>query len=154
MNTIASRQKQQGAALIVGLVLLMILTLLGVTGLSTATLEVAMADNMQRGQYAFQGAESALVSEMRAAPAQVNLDGTEARGQLLRDDIAYSYSDASGNTIVDVAVDTTFQDYVSDFGEASQVHFESRGVARTPARGAQSIQRAGYFVLAPNPDAL
>ncbi|MDH3588995.1 MAG: PilX N-terminal domain-containing pilus assembly protein [Gammaproteobacteria bacterium] len=151
MNTSLPR-RQQGAALIVGLILLMILTLLGVTGLNTATLEVAMADNMQRGQYAFQGAESAIMSEMRIAPGAVTLNGSETRGQVLRATIPYPYDDAAGNRVVDVMVGTSFQGYV-EFGEASsQVHFESRGVANTPVRGAQSIQRAGYFVLAPNPD--
>ncbi|MBT8135968.1 MAG: hypothetical protein KJO54_03035 [Gammaproteobacteria bacterium] len=144
--------RQRGAALIVGLVLLMILTLLGVAGLNTATLEAAMADNMQRGQYAFQGAESAIMAEMRIAPGQVTLTGAELRNDPVRPTTNYSYSDTSGTPVVNVAVNTSFQGYVA-FGEASsQVHFESRGAATTPARGARSTQRAGYFVLAPNPD--
>ncbi|MBT8132047.1 MAG: hypothetical protein KJO35_07250 [Gammaproteobacteria bacterium] len=148
MNTTLP-QRQSGAALIIGLILLLVLTVLAVSGMSTATLEVAMADNMQRGQYVFQGAESALNAQMLVAPAQVALDGDESRGDLLLENIPFAYADADGNTVANVSVDTNFQSYVV-FGEASkQVHFESRAVATTPSRGAPSAQRAGYFVLAP-----
>jgi len=50
---------QQGAALVVSLILLMILTLLAVSTMSTASLEVTMAGNNQFGENAFQLAETA-----------------------------------------------------------------------------------------------
>lgn len=149
MRNLTSPSRQRGAALIVGLILLMILTLLGVSGMTTSTLELVMADNMQRGQYVFQAAESALNSEMNIAPGAVRLSGGEARGTVLRDDVAYAYDDASGTRVADVVVDTTYQG-ATEFGEAAaRVHFESRGVADSPTRGARSTQRLGYFVLAP-----
>lgn len=142
-------QRQHGAALVIGLILLMILTLLGVSGMTTSTLELVMADNMQRGQYVFQAAESALRTEMAVAPTQVTINGNELRGDLLREDIAYTYTDADGNAVAAVDVDTTYQGSVA-FGEgAQQVHFESRGEASSTVRGARSAQRIGYFVLAP-----
>ena len=52
------RKQQQGAALIVGLVLLMVLTVLGVSGMKTAALELTMASNHQFHQDAFQSAET------------------------------------------------------------------------------------------------
>lgn len=52
------RKQQQGAALIVGLVLLMVLTVLGISGMNTATLELTMASNAQFHQDAFQAAET------------------------------------------------------------------------------------------------
>ena len=141
--------RQRGAALVIGLVLLMILTLLGITGMTTSRLELAMADNMQRGQYVFQAAESALAAEMLAAPAQINLTGNEVRGDEVLADSTYTYNDADGNAVADVEVDTSYQGIVF-FGQgAKKVHFESRGVATTPVRGARSAQRVGYFVLAP-----
>ena len=149
MRNLNTASRQRGAALIIGLILLMILTLLGVSGMTTSTLELVMADNMQRGQYTFQAAESALNSEMNIAPGAVVLGGGEVRGTVLRDDIAYAYDDAVGARVADVNVDTTYQG-TSEFGEAaSKIHFESRGVAESPTRGARSAQRLGYFVLAP-----
>ena len=143
-------QRQQGAALITGLILLMVLTVLGISGLTTARLEVAMADNMQRGQYAFQAAESAVNAQLWVAPHQITLDGTEIRDEVLLFNVSFPYKDEAGNVVAFALVDTNFHGYLA-FGDATkQVHYESRAVARTPVRGAQSIQRAGYFVLAPN----
>lgn len=152
MRNLTPLRRQRGAALIIGLILLMILTLLGVSGMTTSTLELVMADNMQRGQYVFQAAESALNSEMNIAPGAVELGGGEVRGTILRDDIAYDYADSGGTPVANVLVDTTFQGTTS-FGEAAdKVHFESRGTANSPTRGARSIQRQGFFVLAPSND--
>ena len=44
---VAARSRQQGAALIVGLVLLLVLTVIGISGMNTATMELAMANSAQ-----------------------------------------------------------------------------------------------------------
>ena len=54
------RSRQRGAALVVALVLLMILTVLGISGMTTATLQLTMAGNAQFHQQAFQAAETGL----------------------------------------------------------------------------------------------
>lgn len=59
MNSIVNR-KQNGAALIVGLVLLMVLTLLAISSMTNSTTEVAMAQNAQYSQNAFQSAETGI----------------------------------------------------------------------------------------------
>jgi type IV pilus assembly protein PilX len=53
-------KKQQGAALIVGLILLVVITVLAISGMNTATTELAMARNDQNYEYAFQAAETGL----------------------------------------------------------------------------------------------
>lgn len=68
---------QHGAALVIGLILLMVLTLLAVAGMNSASLEFIMAGNEQFHQNAFQasetGIEQALVSGafVPAAPDEV-----------------------------------------------------------------------------------
>ena len=52
--------KQQGAALIVGLILLVVITVLAISGMNTATTELAMARNDQNYENAFQAAETGL----------------------------------------------------------------------------------------------
>ncbi len=52
--------RQRGAVLIVSLVLLVILTLLGVSMMNTTKLEERMASNTQEASQAFQGAETGL----------------------------------------------------------------------------------------------
>ena len=49
--------KQQGAALVIGLILLLIMTLLGVSGMNTASLELMMTSNEQFSENAFQASE-------------------------------------------------------------------------------------------------
>lgn len=53
-------QRQTGAALVVGLVLLLIMTVLGVSSIRTATLQERMAGNLRDNNLAFQAAEAAL----------------------------------------------------------------------------------------------
>ena len=58
-RTLTTGRHQRGTALIMSLVILMILTILGVTAMGTATLEERMAGNTQELNKAFQAAESA-----------------------------------------------------------------------------------------------
>ncbi len=55
---------QRGAALVVGLILLLVITLLAISGMSTASLELQMAGNAQYGQNAFQAAETGIEQAM------------------------------------------------------------------------------------------
>ncbi len=60
MKTMTYNNKQQGAALVVGLILLVVITILAISGMSTATTELAMARNDQNYENAFQAAETGL----------------------------------------------------------------------------------------------
>jgi type IV pilus assembly protein PilX len=53
-------RKQDGAALVVGLILLVVITVLAISGMNTATTELAMARNNQNYENAFQAAETGL----------------------------------------------------------------------------------------------
>lgn len=52
--------RQQGAALVVGLILLVVITILAISGMNTATTELAMARNDQTAENVFQAAERGL----------------------------------------------------------------------------------------------
>ncbi len=54
------RKRQQGAALVIGLLLLVVITILAVSGMNTATTELAMARNDQTYENVFQAAETGL----------------------------------------------------------------------------------------------
>ncbi len=62
-------KKQQGVALIVSLVILLVLTIIGVQSMSTSVLEERMAGNYRDKKMAFEAAESAL----KAAEAFLNV---------------------------------------------------------------------------------
>ena len=60
MNKMTQFKKQQGAALVVGLIMLVVITVLAISGMNTATTELAMARNDQNYENAFQAAETGL----------------------------------------------------------------------------------------------
>ena len=60
MQSFSSKDRQGGAALIVGLVLMVLITALAISGMNTATNELALARNDQVHEYAFQAAETGL----------------------------------------------------------------------------------------------
>lgn len=59
--------RQRGAVLVTALLLLLVLTVLGVAGLVTATLELRMAGNVQDHERAFAAAEHAIEQALLAA---------------------------------------------------------------------------------------
>jgi len=64
MNKQISMKKQQGAALVVGLILMLVITVLAISGMNTATTELAMARNDQNYENAFQAAETGLAAAL------------------------------------------------------------------------------------------
>lgn len=61
-----SSRDQRGGALIVGLVLLTVLTMLGVAGMKTSIMELTMAGNKQFSEDAFQAAETGIDRALQA----------------------------------------------------------------------------------------
>jgi type IV pilus assembly protein PilX len=57
-------RREQGAALVVGMILLLVLTLLAVSGMNTASTELVMAGNEQFQENAFQAAEMGIEQGM------------------------------------------------------------------------------------------
>jgi type IV pilus assembly protein PilX len=80
-SNIALKNRQTGAALVIGLLLLVVITVLAVSGMNTATTELALARNDQNYEYAFQAAETGL----EIAIAQNNFTTQGATTPLTRD---------------------------------------------------------------------
>jgi len=55
-----SKKSQTGAVLVVGLILMVIITILAISGMNTATTEIAIARNDKNNENAFQAAETGL----------------------------------------------------------------------------------------------
>ncbi len=60
--SVHKRKKQTGAVLLIGLILLFIITLVGVSSMQTTILDEKIVSNMQSASLAFHGAETGLVS--------------------------------------------------------------------------------------------
>jgi type IV pilus assembly protein PilX len=72
----ALRQRQRGAALVVGLILLAVLTLLAIAGMNTASTELIMAGNEQFRQQAFQASEAGIERQLMTLAADMAPDST------------------------------------------------------------------------------
>jgi type IV pilus assembly protein PilX len=70
---IAQRAGQQGAALVIGLLLLLVLTILAISGMTTASLELLMAGNEQYQERAFQAADSAVERAIASGVYNTNI---------------------------------------------------------------------------------
>ena len=153
MRTIPS---QAGAALIIGLILLMVMTVLGVTGMSRAILDMRMADNTRQGQYAFEAAQSAIDTEM-LNPNPIAFDETVESGDVVRQlDPPYSFPAEVDTPLATAAAETVFRSEADmapdsgwEAGTMTALHFEIDSRGESVARGARSEQLAGFYVMAP-----
>lgn len=145
----ATRSRQRGAVLVIGLILLMILTVLGISGMTTGALELTMAGNAQFYQQAFQAAETGLAIAIAGGQFGAAIDGSEF---VLR---PITLGDGSAS----VRAVTTFQEAtpipdrafsigVGALGTVQAFHFDVVAEGTAP-RNATSTHRQGFYVLGP-----
>lgn len=137
--------RQRGAALVVGLVLLLILTLLAISGMNTATTELIMAGNEQYQTRAFQAAETGI--EMAIATARLNpalaIDTIQA-------DIPDTNPNADDDRYSANVVPSGCSGLPPGFsiGEFHSEHFQISS-AGTSLRNAASTHTQGIYLIAP-----
>jgi type IV pilus assembly protein PilX len=131
----ASRATQTGATLVVGLVLLLVLTVVGVAGMNTATMEIAMAANTQFQQDAFQSAEDgidiAIGTRAYSTDAPRTIDGL---------------GDPSLDRRAVITFRTSTAAWGSSAGELAAFHFDIEAVGRGP-RNALSQHTQSFYVV-------
>jgi type IV pilus assembly protein PilX len=129
---------QRGATLIVGLVLLLVLTVVGVSGMNTATMEINMAANTQFQQDAFQMTEDGLDTVLAERDYST--------------DAARTLDWIGGGTAYDRRAVTTYRlntdvpDAAFSSDEVEAFHFDTRAVGRGP-RNAQSEHVQSFYVV-------
>ena len=136
------RKRQQGAALIIGLLLLVVITILAVSGMNTATTELAMARNDQTYENAFQaaetGIENALAQDVFSIAGPVVITPPATTYEVVTATIRYedstlvpdqAFSLGSGSGIAAYHFNATSQaDYIISVGNdrnASAVHTQA-----------------------------
>lgn len=144
--------RQQGAALVIGLILLVVITVLAISGMNTATTEIAMARNDQNYENAFQAAETGLETAL-------------ARGQYdtLAADVLPQYVSPSGHEFVDARVEfedsTLVPDKAFSLGVGSGIaayHFIATSQAQslrdpgnTTDRDASAVHTQAFYIVGP-----
>jgi type IV pilus assembly protein PilX len=141
---------QAGAALVIGLLLLLILTLLAISGMNTASLELVMAGNTQYQQNAFQAAETGIAQALVAAgfnpgdpPQRLPAAGTT----LIADTGGSDAYVATVTPQLGGAAQPAM--WGSSWDSFSTFHFETRSVG-TSSRNATATNRQGVAVIAPH----
>lgn len=148
-------QGERGAALIVGLVLLMVLTVLAISAMRSATLDLAMSGNAQFREHAFQLAESGIGATLRGVEtAAIDLDAAPDCPAAAR---PWSDADLPWNAAVDVAaLGGRYQTRLclegatsdlpgSSIGKFIQLHYRVESRGRTDQRNAEAIHAQGFL---------
>lgn len=142
-------KRQRGAALVIGLVLLMVLTVLGVSGMSTATLELTMASNAQFSQDAFQAAETGidLVIARRTFNTIPGDPGNVIPLTPLGDG-SYAAQSVTGFQGTTPVPDIGFSAGVGTPGVVQAYHFDVVSIGTGP-RNARSTHNQSFYVVGP-----
>ena len=151
MNTVIQIQKQQGAALIVGLILLVVITVLAVSGMNTATTELAMARNDQNYENAFQAAETGLEGAL-AQGQFTTLAGATVTKVINSNDSVTAQIDFEDSTLVpDKAFSLGVGSGVSAYHFLATSTAESRraGAGTTTDRDSMAVHTQAFYVVGP-----
>ncbi|MEL7537460.1 MAG: pilus assembly PilX N-terminal domain-containing protein [Pseudomonadota bacterium] len=145
MNRITMRRKQQGAALVVGMILLMVLTVLAISGMNTATTELALAQNTQYFENAFQAAESG-IEEALSRP-DTDWDQT-ANGVTIPVRYITPTTSVETSVVFQIAGPVLEVDRPSSLNTFEALHYDATASAEA-ARGATAQHRQGFYNIAP-----
>jgi type IV pilus assembly protein PilX len=146
MNGMASGiQQQKGAALVVGLILLVVLTILAVSGVFTSTMELRMVRNTQSQERAFQAAEVAIedalanpVLSTSAAFAQADTAVPNSAPDLYSYQLQFVGQAPLGTGMTGYSIGTAFQTY----------HFEVDATGTGPD-DATADHTQSFYVVGP-----
>jgi type IV pilus assembly protein PilX len=138
MHSMPLLSRQRGATLIVGLVLMLVLTVLGVSGMNTATTEITMAGNTQFQEDAFQLTEDA--ADIAIGTRDYSTDTAHVVDWLGDPD----YDRRAVVTWCGCTTDVPDAAFSSD--EVVAYHFDINSVGRGP-RNATSNHRQGFYVI-------
>ena len=155
MRAISDIKHQGGAALIVGLVLMVLITALAISGMNTATTELAMARNDQIHEYAFQAAETGIEDILSSESLTTNGIATT--------DLAINAQDSVSGEIVFEGW-SIVPDKAYSLGSGSGIaayHFVGTATATsrrdpdtTTSRDAEAVHSQAFYIVGPEPPAL
>jgi len=141
-----NRRRETGAALIVGLLLLMVLTILAISGMNTSTVELQMAANMQYSQNAFQAAEVGLERAIKAGNFDTSITRTVPPTVLYGPD---EFSSTTSFELTNGITPVPTGGYSMGAGTGfAAYHFDVTSVG-TSARNARAVNSQSFYVVGP-----
>lgn len=144
--TLGSRHDQRGAVLVAGLIILMVLTVLGVSSINTATLELTMAGNAQAHQEAFQAAETGI--DISMARRDFNTLTPAVVDPMPLDVGSSYYTEATSTFMENTPVPGAAFSMGVSTGSVQAFHYDI--VARgTGPRNASSVHNQSFYIVGP-----
>ena len=148
--TIATRSRQHGAALVVGLLLLVVITVLAISGMNTAATELAMARNDQAYEDAFQAAETGLETALSqgqfATSAMAEIPIIVSDNQSVAATIQYEDSTMVPDKAFSLGVGSGISAY--HFLATSQAEFR-RDPDATTDRDSSATHTQAFYIVGP-----
>ena len=138
-NTTRLRSKQSGTALVMSMVVLVILTILGLSAMRVSVMETRMAGNIQDSTIAFQAAESGLAKAL-------NTGGSFSIHTVVKENFSFNFGKS--------AVETSFVDFsppkrgsgysVINYDVAN---FDQKSTGTTSSGGQDIVHRGVYQIV-------
>ena len=155
MKMMTTIKKQQGAALVVGLILLVVITVLAISGMNTATTELAMARNDQNYENAFQAAETGL-EEILGMGAFNTLAGATVTETITTHDSVTAQIQYEDSTIVpDNAFSLGAGSGIAAYHFLATAQAESRRApGSTTDRDSTATHTQAFYIVGPSAPAL
>lgn len=155
MKSIRSKHQQSGAALVVGLILLVVVTVLAISGMNTATTELAIARNDQNYENAFQAAETGLEQAIAQGSfntlAPVNLVANPTPNENVAAQIAFEDSTMVPDRAFSLGVGSGIAAYHFNATATAQ---SLRQVGNVTDRDASAIHTQAFYVVGPEASTL
>ncbi|MGI9221132.1 MAG: pilus assembly PilX family protein [Woeseiaceae bacterium] len=147
--------KQGGAALIVGLVLMVLITALAISGMNTATTELALARNDQIHEYAFQAAETGLEDMLASDSLTTNGKLTTTRTINAQDSVSGEVVFEGWSIVPDKAYSLGTGNGIAAFHFVGTATATSRrNPDTTTNRDAEAVHLQAFYIIGPEPPAL
>jgi hypothetical protein len=155
MKTMTSFKNQDGAALVVGLILLVVVTVLAISGMNTATTELALARNDQNYENAFQAAETGI--ETALSQGSFN---TLANTNLTQNIVVAGHENDTVTAVIAFEDTTLVPDKAFSLGVGSGIaayHFTATATAESARAGggvetdrdASAVHMQAFYVVGP-----
>ena len=138
-------RRQRGAALVIGLLLLLVLTILAISGMNSASVEFLMAGNDQFRQNAFQASETGIEQSLVIGTFNPAIPAAE----ILNNVVPGAPTDSYQSTITMQLGGCTLPIYGSSAGTATAYQYDISSVG-TATRNSTATHNQGVQVLAPS----
>ena len=152
MTRMNLQRHQEGAALVIGLVLLVVVTVLAVSGMNTATTELAMARNNQNYENAFQAAETGLEQALSQGSFNTLNNVALVQNVNANDTVTSSIQFQNATLVPDRAFSLGVGSGISAYHFIATATAESKreGVAGgTTDRDASAVHTQAFYIVGP-----